>query len=67
MIGNNTRLTPIIHHFHSNAYISTVEMIGDNPLPALDSLDPVQTPLSVTLRATRSVTLRATLRQGGKD
>ena len=23
-------LTPIIHHFHSNAYIVNVEMIGEN-------------------------------------
>ena len=32
MIGDNMILTPIIHHFHSNAYISTVEMIDDNTI-----------------------------------
>ena len=30
MISENTVLTPIIHHFHSNAYIGNVEMIDEN-------------------------------------
>ena len=30
LIGENTGLTPIIHHFHINAYIVIMEMIGEN-------------------------------------